>query len=50
MESFLLDRGYRIIMHLTASEMEKKYLSLRDGFSVGKVLPLFCFVHAEHQP
>jgi len=49
-ESFLLDRGYRIIMHLTASEMEKKYLSLRDGSSAGKVLPLFCFVHAEHRP
>jgi methyltransferase (TIGR00027 family) len=45
--SFLLDRGYRIMTHLTASEMEKKYLRLRDGSSAGKVPPLFCFVHAE---
>jgi methyltransferase (TIGR00027 family) len=46
-ESFLLDRGYRTILHLTADEMGKKYLSLRDGSSAGKIPPLFCFVHAE---
>lgn len=46
-ESFLLDRGYRIILHLTASEMGKKYLCLRDGSPAGKIPPLFCFVHAE---
>jgi len=46
-ESFLLDRGYRIILHLTAADMEKRYLSLSDGALAGKVPPLFCFVHAE---
>jgi methyltransferase (TIGR00027 family) len=46
-ESFLLDRGYRIILHLTAAEMEKRYLSLSDGSLAGKIPPLFCFAHAE---
>lgn len=46
-ESFLLDRGYRILLHLTAAEMEKRYLSLSDGSLAGKIPPLFSFVHAE---
>ena len=44
--SFLSERGYDIIEHLTANEMQGKYLTLRDGSSVGMVPPLFCLVHA----
>jgi len=43
---FLEQRGYRILEHLTPSEMERKYLTLRDGSTVGKVPPLFRLVHA----
>jgi len=45
-ESFLLERGYKIITHLMQNEIESKYLSLNDGSSAGKLLALFCFVHA----
>lgn len=34
---FLSKRGYRLADHLTAQEMQKKYLTLRDGSSAGKV-------------
>ena len=44
--SFLLERGYKIIEHLAQNEIERKYLSLNDGSSAGKLLALFCFVHA----
>ena len=44
--SFLSERGYEIITHLTSNEIETKYLSLNDGSSAGKLLPIFCFVHA----
>ena len=45
-ESFLTDRGYKIIDHLTAEEMERKFLTLRDGSLAGKVVGIFCFTHA----
>jgi methyltransferase (TIGR00027 family) len=44
--TFLLERGYKIIAHLAQNEIETKYLSLNDGSSAGKLLALFCFVHA----
>jgi methyltransferase (TIGR00027 family) len=44
--SFLSERGYDIIEHLTANDMQRRYLALRDGSSVGMVPPLFCLVHA----
>jgi methyltransferase (TIGR00027 family) len=44
--SFLSERGYDIIEHLTANEMQDKYLTLHDGSSIGIVPPLFCFVCA----
>lgn len=44
--SFLSERGYAIIEHLTPNEMQAKYLTLRDGSSVGILPPLFCLVHA----
>ena len=45
-ESFLSERGYKIISHLTAGDMERKYLILRDGSAAGKVPASHCFVHA----
>jgi O-methyltransferase involved in polyketide biosynthesis len=44
--SFLSERGYYIIEHLTPNEMQGEYLTLRDGSSIGMVPPLFCLVHA----
>lgn len=44
--TFLSERGYTIIEHLAQNKIEKKYLSLNDGSSAGKLLALFCFVHA----
>gem|GEM_PF-179601 len=44
--SFLSDRGYKIIDHLEALDMERLYLTLRGGSSVGKVPALLCFVRA----
>ncbi|MCJ7663833.1 MAG: SAM-dependent methyltransferase [Desulfobacterales bacterium] len=45
-ESFLSDRGYKIIDHLTAEDMEIKFLTLRDGSLAGKVIGHFCFARA----
>lgn len=45
-ESFLSERCYKIIERLTAKDMERNYLSIRDGSVVGKVMPHFGFVHA----
>jgi hypothetical protein len=43
--SGLCGRGYQIIEHLTAEEMERKSLSLRDGWLAGNVVGHFCFVN-----
>jgi len=45
-ESFLSLRGYNIIEHLNSKDMERKYLSLHDGSSAGKVPALFCLILA----
>ena len=45
-DAFLAECGYVAIEHLNHSEMEARYLTLRDGSSAGKVPSLFCFVHA----
>jgi methyltransferase (TIGR00027 family) len=44
--SFLSSRGYGIVEHMNAENMEKKYLRLHDGSKAGKVPELFCFVLA----
>jgi methyltransferase (TIGR00027 family) len=44
--AFLAERGYAIIEHLSATEMEARYLTLREGSTVGKVPALFSLVHA----
>lgn len=46
LEPFLAERGYVVIDHLSASEMEARYLTLRDGSIAGKVPALFALVHA----
>jgi methyltransferase (TIGR00027 family) len=45
-DSFLAERGYKIIDHLTSNDMQLRYLTLHDGSSIGKVPTLFCLVHA----
>jgi len=47
---FLADRGYVVIENLSPSEMEAKYLTLRDGSIAGKVPALFSLVHAALSP
>jgi methyltransferase (TIGR00027 family) len=46
LESFLGERGYGVIECLCSSDMDTKYLTLRDGTLVGKVPTLFSLVHA----
>jgi methyltransferase (TIGR00027 family) len=46
LEAFLAERGYIVVEHLRASEMETRYLTLRDGSSAGKVPALFSLIHA----
>jgi methyltransferase (TIGR00027 family) len=45
-ESFLSSRGYHVLEHLNSTEMERKYLILHDGSSVGKIPALFCLILA----
>lgn len=44
--AFLAERDFIIIEHLTAEEMEKKYLTLNDGSLVGKVPARHCIAYA----
>lgn len=44
--TFLSERGFTVIEHLTSEGMEKKYLTLHDGSSAGEVTAMFNFVHA----
>ena len=44
--TFLAERDFLIVEQLTASEMEKRYLTLRDGSSAGKVPPRHCIAYA----
>ena len=45
-EAFLSARGYAVIEHLTDKEIEKKYLTLRDGSLAGRALACFRLVKA----
>lgn len=45
-EAFLAERRFEVIEHLTAAEMNEKYLSMGDYSDVGKVPSLFCLVYA----
>lgn len=46
MELFLTERGYSIIDHVKAEEMERKFLTLQNGSLAGNVVGIFCFAHA----
>jgi methyltransferase (TIGR00027 family) len=46
LEAFLNERGYTLVECLSSTEMESRYLTLRDGSVLGKVAPLFAFAHA----
>jgi methyltransferase (TIGR00027 family) len=45
-EAFLTERGFEVIEHLTAADMNEKYLAPGRYSDVGKVPSLFCLVHA----
>jgi methyltransferase (TIGR00027 family) len=45
-EAFLAKRGFEIIEHLTAADMNEKYLSIGGYSDVGNVPSLFCLVYA----
>ncbi len=44
--SFLSDRGFKIVDHLTAEDMERKFLTLRNGSLAGRVVGHFCLAYA----
>ncbi|HTP07322.1 MAG TPA: class I SAM-dependent methyltransferase [Anaerolineae bacterium] len=46
-DSFLSERGFRIVEHLTADDMTERYLAPQHYPDSGRVSPLFCFVQAE---
>lgn len=43
---FVAGRGLRLVEHLQAPDLERRYLTLPDGRPVGRVLDLFGFVRA----
>lgn len=45
-EAFLNERGFQVIDHLTAADMNERYLALNRYTDMGRVSPLFCLVHA----
>jgi methyltransferase (TIGR00027 family) len=45
-ESFLSERGYEIVDHLTATDIEKRFLTFRDGSTAGRIPALICFALA----
>ncbi len=47
LELFLSSRGFYVVDLLVAEQMEKRYLALRDGSTVGQVPRLFSLVVAQ---
>jgi methyltransferase (TIGR00027 family) len=45
-ESFLAERGFEVVEHLTTAMMEERYLTLPDGSLAGRSLDLFGLVKA----
>lgn len=45
-DKFMEEQGLKIIEHIDAPEMEKRYLTMNDGNIAEKVLTRFCFVKA----
>ena len=46
LEAFLAERGFEMLEHLTADDMDAKYLSRGSDSDLGKVPSLFCLVYA----
>jgi methyltransferase (TIGR00027 family) len=46
--SFVNDHPYRILEHITAGEIERRFLMLRDGSLFGAVMPMMNFLLLEH--
>jgi len=46
LKSLLSEHGFEILEHIDSEEMEKKYLTLKDGSLAEKALTHFCFVSA----
>ena len=46
-EPFLSTRGYRLAEHLSSREMERRYLTLRDGSLAGEVAGYMALASAE---
>jgi methyltransferase (TIGR00027 family) len=49
LEPFLRQRGFEVLDHLDAREIERRYLTLGDGTVAEGSMPHFCFVHAAVQ-
>jgi len=47
LETFLAKRGFEVFEHLTAAEMDERYLSGGGYLDVGRVPALFCLVNAK---
>jgi methyltransferase (TIGR00027 family) len=45
-KAFLAERGFEVVEHLTAAEMNENYLSIHAYPDLGKVPSLFCLVYA----
>ncbi len=45
-EVFLSERGFQVIEHLTAADMNERYLAPSRYSDIVRVPPLFCLVHA----
>jgi O-methyltransferase involved in polyketide biosynthesis len=46
-EEFLGERGFEVVEHLTANEMNERFFSNLGYSDIGKVPSLFCLVHAK---
>jgi len=44
---YLATRGYELVEHVTAEDMQTRYLTLKDGTPAGQILDLFRLVLAE---
>jgi methyltransferase (TIGR00027 family) len=47
--SFVNDRQYRIVEHITADEMERRFLMLQNDALFGTIMPMMNFLLIEHE-
>lgn len=46
---FINEHTYQVIEHLTADEMEKRFLTLQNGECIGRIAPIMNFILIEHK-